>query len=65
MSNLINYKTEIGRHYVLENNWNRLERYVEAGHLPIDNILAERAIEQFVIGPKAWLFSDTPKGSHG
>ncbi|HGD3581911.1 TPA: IS66 family transposase, partial [Enterobacter hormaechei] len=29
-------------HY-LANNWSRLERYVEAGHLPIDNNLAERA----------------------
>ncbi|HDS1769148.1 TPA: IS66 family transposase, partial [Pseudomonas putida] len=47
----------------LANNWNRLERYVEAGHLPIDNNLAERAIKPFVIGRKAWLFSDTPKGA--
>ncbi|WP_339444751.1 IS66 family transposase, partial [Pseudomonas hunanensis] len=49
-------------HY-LANNWSRLERYVEAGHLPIDNNLAERAIKPFVIGRKAWLFSDTPKGA--
>ncbi|WP_434518868.1 IS66 family transposase [Pseudomonas sp. NFX1] len=49
-------------HY-LASNWNRLERYVEAGHLPIDNNLAERAIKPFVIGRKAWLFSDTPKGA--
>ena len=49
-------------HY-LANNWSRLERYVEAGHLPIDNNLAERAIKRFVIGRKAWLFSDTPKGA--
>ena len=47
----------------LANNWSRLERYVEAGHLPIDNNLAERAIKPFVIGRKAWLFSDTPKGA--
>jgi len=37
--------------------------YVEAGFLPIDNNLAERAIKPFVIGRKAWLFSDTPKGT--
>jgi hypothetical protein len=47
----------------LANNWSRLERYVEAGFLPIDNNPAERAIKPFVIGRKAWLFSDTPKGA--
>ena len=46
----------------LANNWSRLERYVEGGHLPIDNNAAERAIRPFVIGRKNWLFSDTPKG---
>jgi transposase len=44
-------------------NWSRLERYIEAGHLPIDNNAAERAIRPFVIGRKNWLFSDTPKGA--
>ncbi len=47
----------------LASNWSRLERYVEAGYLPIDNNAAERAIKPFVIGRKAWLFSDTPKGA--
>ena len=47
----------------LGSNWSRLERYVEAGFLPIDNNAAERAIKPFVIGRKAWLFSDTPKGA--
>uniref|UniRef100_UPI0030DC4532 IS66 family transposase n=1 Tax=Pseudomonas sp. RA_5y_Pfl1_P24 TaxID=3088706 RepID=UPI0030DC4532 len=47
----------------LASNWSRLERYVEAGFLPIDNNKAERAIKPFVIGRKAWLFSDTPKGA--
>lgn len=46
----------------MASNWSRLERYVEAGFLPIDNNAAERAIKPFVIGRKAWLFSDTPKG---
>ena len=36
---------------------------MEAGYLPIDNNPAERAIKPFVIGRKAWLFSDTPKGA--
>ncbi|KPW98872.1 hypothetical protein AL049_08245 [Pseudomonas syringae pv. cerasicola] len=43
----------------MASNWSRLERYVEAGYLPIDNNAAERAIKPFVIGRKAWLFSDT------
>ncbi|QGA49117.2 transposase [Pseudomonas brassicacearum] len=45
------------------NNWSQLERYIEVGFLPIDNNAAERAIKPFVIGRKAWLFSDTPKGA--
>ncbi len=36
---------------------------MEAGFLPIDNNRAERAIKPFVIGRKAWRFSDTPKGA--
>lgn len=47
----------------LASNWSRLERYVETGFLPIDNNPAERAIQPLVIGRKAWLFSDTPKGA--
>jgi transposase len=47
----------------LASNWNKLERYVEGGYLPIDNNAAERAIRPFVIGRKNWLFSDTPKGA--
>jgi transposase len=47
----------------LASNWSRLERYVEAGFLPIDNNSAERAIKPFVIGRKAWLFSDMPEGA--
>ncbi len=47
----------------LAHNWGRIERYIEAGFLPIDNIAAERAIRPFAIGRKAWLFSDTPKGA--
>lgn len=47
----------------LASNWSRLVRYVEDGHLPIDNNCAENAIRPFVIGRKNWLFSDTPKGA--
>jgi hypothetical protein len=35
---------------------------LEAGFLPIDNNASERAMKPFVIGRKARLFSDTPKG---
>ena len=46
------------------NLWSRLTRYTERGDLPIDNNRCENAIRPFVIGRKAWLFSDTPAGAH-
>ncbi|EPN09360.1 ISPsy5, transposase, partial [Pseudomonas syringae pv. actinidiae ICMP 9855] len=55
--------TAFGHRSYLAHNWTRLERYIEAGFLPIDNNAAERAIRPFAIGRKAWLFSDTPKGA--
>jgi len=48
----------------MNNQWSKLIRYCEDGNIPISNILAENAIRPFVIGRKAWLFSDTPKGAH-
>jgi transposase len=44
--------------------WSRLTVYTERGDLPIDNNRCENAIRPFVIGRKAWLFSDTPAGAH-
>ena len=44
--------------------WGKLIRYTERGDLPIDNNRCENAIRPFVIGRKAWLFSDTPVGAH-
>ena len=44
--------------------WAKLIRYVERGDLPIDNNRVENAIRPFVIGRKAWLFSDTPAGAN-
>lgn len=44
--------------------WSRLTRYTERGDLPIDNNRCENAIRPFVVGRKAWLFSDTPAGAH-
>ena len=48
----------------LANQWSRLIRYTERGDLPIDNNRCENAIRPFVIGRRAWLFSDTTAGAH-
>ena len=45
------------------NQWERLIAYCDHGQLHISNVLAENAIRPFVIGRKAWLFADTPKGA--
>ena len=44
--------------------WEKLERYLECGHLQIDNNRAERAIKPFVIGRKNWLFANTANGAN-
>ena len=49
-------------HY-LHNQWDKLVRYTEAGYLRMDNNLAENAIRPFVVGRKAWLFSQSQKGA--
>ncbi|MCB1661896.1 MAG: transposase [Pseudomonadales bacterium] len=43
--------------------WEKLERYLEDGHLRIDNNRAERAIKPFVIGRKNWMFANTANGA--
>jgi transposase len=48
----------------LNKYWSKLVRYCEDGRLPIDNNRLENNIRPFVIGRKAWLFSDTPAGAH-
>lgn len=45
------------------NQWDKLTVYCQDGRLNISNALAENAIRPFVIGRKAWLFADTPKGA--
>lgn len=40
-----------------------LETYLENGWCSFENNASERAIKDFVIGRKNWLFSDTPKGA--
>lgn len=48
----------------MDNLWPRLTVYIQRGDLPIDNNRCENAIRPFVVGRKAWLFSDTPAGAH-
>ena len=45
------------------NQWNKLTAYVQDGRLEIDNNRSERSIKPFVMGRKAWLFANTPKGA--
>ena len=47
----------------LTDYWPQLIRYIENGAWPIDNNPAENAIRPFVVGRKAWLFSDTQRGA--
>lgn len=43
--------------------WAELSRYSDNGDWPIDNNPAENAIRPFVIGRKAWLFSNSQRGA--
>ena len=47
----------------LASNWSRLERYVEAGFLPIDNNASRASNKAVCDRAQGWLFSDTPKGA--
>ena len=40
-----------------------LRRYLDDGHLSIDNTVAERAIKNFAVGRRNWLFSKSIKGA--
>ncbi len=57
-------KRKLGQaiNYALE-YWIELSRYVEDGQWPIDNNAAENAIRPFVIGRKAWMFSNSQRGA--
>jgi transposase len=48
--------------YYLNAQWGKLTCYLEDGRLEIDNNLCENAIRPFVVGRKAWLFSDSVAG---
>jgi transposase len=47
----------------LDNQWPLLIRVLEDGRLEVDNNRCENALRPFVLGRKAWLFSDTPAGA--
>ena len=48
----------------LADEWSRLTRYLDDGRIEVSNVKCENAIRPFVIGRKAWMFSDTPAGAH-
>jgi transposase len=47
----------------LQNQWDRLVRYLDDGHYPIDNNRAENAIRPFTVGRKNWLFANSQAGA--
>ncbi len=47
----------------LHNQWPKLIRYLDDGRIPMDNNSAENAIRPFVMGRKAWLFSNSQAGA--
>ena len=56
-------KTALGKALgYLNKHWDKLTRYLEDGRLQIDNNRCENAIRPFVVGRKAWLFSDSVAG---
>jgi transposase len=50
-------------HYA-HGQWPKLNRYVEDGNYAIDNNVCENAIRPFVVGRRAWLFTDTVAGAN-
>ena len=47
----------------LDNQWPLLIGALDDGRLEVDNNRCENALRPFVLGRKAWLFSDTPAGA--
>jgi len=47
----------------LDRQFLQIKRYLDDGRIEVDNNLCENAIRPFVMGRKAWLFSDTPAGA--
>jgi hypothetical protein len=45
------------------NNFKEMTTFLQDGHIPVENNLAERGIKTFVIGRKNFLFCNTEKGA--
>lgn len=60
----VNRSTKTGEavHYAL-NQEIYLRRYLEDGHLPIDNNDCERQLKNFAIGRRGWLFAKSIRGA--
>lgn len=60
----VNRSSKIGEAILYTLNQEQyLRRYLEDGHLSIDNTAAERAIKNFAVGRRNWLFSKSIKGA--
>ena len=46
------------------NQWDKLNVYLEAGYIRMDNNLVENAIRPYAVGRKNWLFNNSPEGAH-
>ena len=46
-----------------QNQWDKLEVFLQDGRLELDNNRSERSVKPFVIGRKNWLFANTPRGA--
>lgn len=64
LENAVDRSSKIGEAvlYAL-NQENYLKRYLEDGHLSIDNLAAERALKNFAIGRRNWLFAKSIRGA--
>ena len=45
------------------NQWDKLEAFMLDGRLELSNNRSERSIKPYVLGRKAWLFANTPRGA--
>ena len=60
----VNRTSKIGEAVLYALNQEKyLKAYLEDGHLSIDNSAAERAVKNFAIGRRNWLFSKSIKGA--
>ena len=64
LEDAVDRSSKIGEAVLYALNQERyLKRYLEDGHLSIDNSAAERALKNFAIGRRNWLFSKSIRGA--